>query len=294
MGSLASAPGTSPGHSQGMSAQQILSPAQQAQLDNRDSSGKFKEKTHGEVEADDVLGLGTGASPRPTYATSTEAFERGVLPVLGDDADDYNHDGLEADLVHGDGQKFWVGDLSENDLERHCYNMEQHHVESFIEDANAKAAPHRWIDPEGFAAEIEQTQEENFTDHRRRLEHEKPLTHAHYDEYSMVTRAQCEQAAHLAETEDEPVATVTPHDGHTYGSSGSINLHYPEGHPRASDEPYAQIPLDEDDWSDDGEPDYDAIRAKLVAGDGIYGYAVEDEDLYMGHRVEETLSVTLR
>lgn len=44
-------------------SEQTLSPAQQAQIDNRDSSGKFKEKTHGEVDADDVLGLDPKGAP---------------------------------------------------------------------------------------------------------------------------------------------------------------------------------------------------------------------------------------
>lgn len=53
-------------------SEQTLSPAQQIQLDNRDSSGKWKEKAHGAVEADDVLGLNS---------TDDEVLEGDVLTV---------------------------------------------------------------------------------------------------------------------------------------------------------------------------------------------------------------------
>lgn len=272
-----------------------LSPAQQTQLDNRDATGQWKAKEHAEADdASDVLGID---QQETVYSTRDEAFERGLLPVLGEHADDYDHDGLARDLIRSDESSgFRVSDPVDDDaLERHCYNMEDHHVEAFLDDANADAPPHQWIDPEDFNDEIDVAREENFTYHRDiQAEEGVSLTHAHYDHYSMVTQAQCEEAADRAQTSGTPYFTVTSHDGKTYGSVGSINIHYPDDHPKASEEPYAQIALDEGDWDEDGEPIDENVRAHLVAGDGTYAYAAEDEDLAHANYVEETLDIEQR
>lgn len=65
-----------------MSAQ-TRTPAQQAQLDNRDASGKFREKTHGEVESGDVLGVGlVGEGEREQIESFTPETRREVHEYL--------------------------------------------------------------------------------------------------------------------------------------------------------------------------------------------------------------------
>lgn len=174
-------------------------------------------------------------------------------------------------------------ELTQADVDRFHRTLTHQGICQWLKQQNQNAEPHRWIDEEDFFDEIDFIIDEE--------EIPAQSIDGGSRKYVLLSIEDCESAAHHSYTEDQPQYSVHPHDGLTYGSTGCIELHYPEDHPRSDESPYASIPLDEDCWDDDHEPIASAIGARLAAGDGTYGYALDEEFLFSTHYVDQTLTI---